>query len=380
DEKTIASADDGEWLKNETLRQLEGCRVESDSGIWLHTPDGIGHYKALWTRDFYYHVKYAGDLMDRDEVKLSIAYLIEGQRDDGCVPDRVKADGMPIYSPGGEHKPMADHALDNGAFLALLACEYVNRFGDIEFFRKIESKLKKGLDHTRRAENGLVYNSPEHPECLYGFTDIITKTGHHLFTSLLYYQACTEMALVGADSDETEEYNKRAQLIREHIGILSDEKTGMFFAADHDCKQIDIWGSAFASYVGLVSDERTKRIAQYFIEHWDSVVQRGQVRHLTGEETWERLFHDCKPGEYQNGAYWSTPLPWFAPVVATVDPARAQQMLVDVIEEFKANGVAECMNGNYRKVPDFVVGITNLYGVYDHVCPIPSETSHPPHG
>jgi hypothetical protein len=101
---------------------------------------------------------------------------------------------------------------------------------------------------------------------------------------------------------------------------------------------------------------------------------------LTGEETWERLFHDCKPGEYQNGAYWSTPLPWFAPVVATVDPARAQQMLVDVIEEFKANGVAECMNGNYRKVPDFVVGITNLYGVYDHVCPIPSETSHPPHG
>ena len=40
-------------------------------------------------------------------------------------------------------------------------------------------------------------------------------------------------------------------------------------------------------------------------------------------------------------------------------------MLVDVIEDFKANGVAECINGNYRKVPNFVAGITNLYGVYD---------------
>ena len=223
------------------------------------------------------------------------------------------------------------------------------------------------MDHTRRAENGLVYNSPEHPECLYGFTDIVAKTGHLLFTSLLYYQACTEMALVGAkaNSDEIEEYKKRAQLIREHIGILSDEKTGMFFAADHDCKQIDIWGSAFAAYVGLASDECTKRIAQYFIDHWGSVIQRGQVRHLTGEETWERLFHDCESGVYQNGAYWSTPLPWFAPVVATVDLARAQQMLVDVIEDFQTNGVAECVNGSYRKVPNFVAGITNLYGVYD---------------
>ena len=43
----------------------------------------------------------------------------------------------------------------------------------------------------------------------------------------------------------------------------------------------------------------------------------------------------------------------------------ATLLLVDVIEDFQTNGVAECVNGSYRKVPNFVAGITNLYGVYD---------------
>ncbi len=365
---TIASnalaEDDRDWLKSETQRQLEGCRIESHSGVQLHTPDGIGHYKALWTRDYYYMVKYAGDLMDLNEVKRAIEFILSGQREDGCIPDRVKADGTPIYSPGGESNPLADHALDNGAFLALVACEYVNRSGDIGFFRKIESKVKNGLDQTLRADNGLVYNDPKNPECVYGFTDIVIKTGHLLFSSLLYHKACEEMAAIGAktNSKHVADYRKRARLIEENIGILSDEKTGMFFAADQDCKQIDIWGSAYAHEVGLVPEEQAKRIAQYFIDHWDSVVQHGQVRHLTGEETWERLFLARKAGEYQNGAYWSTPLPWVVPVIAKIDPDRARQMLEDTIEYFKANGVAECINGDYRKVPNFVVGITNLYG------------------
>ena len=53
----VRADDNANWLKKETERQVAGCRIKSDSGIWLHTPDGIGHYKALWTRDYYYFVK-----------------------------------------------------------------------------------------------------------------------------------------------------------------------------------------------------------------------------------------------------------------------------------------------------------------------------------
>ena len=83
-------------MKEATLKQLKGCRVEGAGGTWIHTPDGVGNYKALWTRDSYYMVEYAGDLMDPDEIKASIYYLLNGQREDGCIPDRMmpEMDGM----------------------------------------------------------------------------------------------------------------------------------------------------------------------------------------------------------------------------------------------------------------------------------------------
>ena len=73
------SAVDIYWLTEATKKQLNGSRIKSSSGLWLYTPDGIGNYKALWTRDYYYMVEYAGDLLDPKEIKLSIEYLINGQ-------------------------------------------------------------------------------------------------------------------------------------------------------------------------------------------------------------------------------------------------------------------------------------------------------------
>jgi hypothetical protein len=358
------------WLKDEMMRQLSGCRVPSNSGVVLHTPDGIGHYKALWTRDYYYMIKYAWDYLDPVETKAAIEYLINGQREDGCIPDRVNAEGVAIYSPGGINNPLADHAVDNGPFLALLVCEYVQQTGDLEFFKKVEPAVRRGLEHIRKAKNGLVHNPPEEPQCVYGFTDIVTKTGHLLFSSSLYYQACVEMEKVSrlTDYGNVADYQKQSKAIKRSIGILWDDKSGMFFAADVDCRQIDIWGSAFAVEVGLADDEQADRISEFLVNNKESIFQRGQVRHLPGKETWQRLFVDFHPeGSYQNGAFWATPLPWMVEVIARKDPALARQLVLDTIEYFQENGVAECINGEYRKVPNFVVSTTNLYGAYSRL-------------
>ena len=361
---SVRADDNAVWLKKETARQIAGCRIKSDSGVWLHTPDGIGHYKALWTRDYYYFVKYAGEFIDDANLKASIQYVLDGQREDGCIPDRVNADGKPIYSPGGDKKPLADHALDNAPFLALLACEHFRRTGDQDFFRRIEPNLRRGLDHVRRAENGLVYNPPANPQCVYGFTDIVAKTGHLLFTSLLYYQACVELDDVQGriGEDRAVSYRARADLIRRSLPILWDDQAGMYLAADKDSRQIDIWGSAYAAEVGLASEEQQDRVADYLLAHWDQIVQHGQVRHLPGKQGWQRLFVDWHPvGSYINGAHWATPLPWVVPVVARRAPERAKEMVSDVTDDFQANGVAECINGDKRKVPNFVASVTNLY-------------------
>ena len=364
--KKIPSAD---WLKKETERLVEGCKIEDDSGFLLHTPDGNGYYKGgMWTREYHYVVQYAGEFVSDANLKASIQLILDGQRKDGCIPLRVALDGTPAYKTGGGKKPISDHALDNAPFLTLTACEYVHRTGDYDFFRSIEPKLRRGLDHIRRADNGLVYNPPADPQVGYGWADTVRKTGHLLFTSLLYYQACVVLDEIqeGMGGDQVFDYSARADLIGKNISVLWDEQAGMYLAADKDCRQIDIWGSAYAAETGLTTDAQKDRIADYFIAHWEGIIRDGLVRHLPGQEGWQSFFEGKEKknglGEYQNGAYWSQPLPWVVPVVWRKDPGRARQMANDAIEFFKADGVADCVNEDYsRKVPNYVTSATNLY-------------------
>jgi hypothetical protein len=360
------SAEKIQWMKEATLKQLNGCRVKGAGGTWIHTPDGVGNYKALWTRDTYYMVEYAGDLMDPNEIKASIYYLLNGQREDGCVPDRVNVAGQPVYSPGPPGKPMADNALDNGPFMAMLVCSYVNQYQDKALFQDVELQLRLGIDHTTVKESGLVYNNPENPQCVYGFTDIVKKTGNILFSSLLYYKANLEMYKLCKkyECGNPAIYRRRYEYVRQSIYKLWNEDTGMFWAADIDCKQIDIWGSAYAVEVGITSEEQTKRIATYLVDHYDETVMKGQIRHLTSSEgSWNKLFKPCEEGTYQNGAYWATPLAWMIPVYARIKPSLAKDMLDEVITDFQENGINECINNGYVKVPNFVVSATNVYSL-----------------
>lgn len=354
------------WIREATLQQLKGSRVKSSGGTWIHTPDGIGNYKALWTRDSYYMVEYAGDLMDPDEVKASIHYLLDGQREDGCMPDRVNAEGQAVYSPGAPGKPLADHALDNGPFMAMMVCSYVNRFDDKKLFEEVEPKLRKGLDHTCVKESGLVYNDPNNPQCVYGFTDIVKKTGNLLFSSLLFYKANNEMYKLCEKYQcaNSSIYKRRHEYVRQSIHKLWDEDSGMFWAADIDCKQLDIWGSAYAVEVGIATEEQALKIAAFLVKHHNEIAKRGQIKHLVhGDSTWNKLFIPCEAGTYQNGAYWATPLAWMVPVYAKLDADLAKQIVKDVITDFKENGINECINDGYVKVPNYVVSATNVYAL-----------------
>ncbi|MFY0653452.1 MAG: hypothetical protein JXQ96_15525 [Cyclobacteriaceae bacterium] len=360
------TSSDVQWMREATLKQLEGCRIEGPNGVWLHTPDGVANYKAQWTRDTYYFIEYAGDLLGQDYAKAAIDYLLNGQREDGCIPDRVNTKGKPIYSPGGESKPMADHALDNGPFMALMVCSYLDQYEDEGYFSQVEPKLRKGLDHVNRAENGLVFNDPSSPECVYGFTDIVKKTGNLLFSSLIYYDACMHMERYckKTNTGDAEEYRRRADLIRGNIGILWNKESGMFWAADQNNKQIDIWGSALAIDVGIANSEQTEKITDYLIANYDQIAQRGQFRHLPGSDAhWQELFHDCEVGTYQNGAFWATPLAWIVPVIAKRNRKKAEEIVKTVIGDFQTNGINECVNEEYVKVPNFVASATNVYAL-----------------
>lgn len=353
------------WMKEATRRQLSGCRVQATDGTWLYTPDGVGNYRALWTRDFAYMVEYAADLLPPEHIKKGIAYLLRGQRGDGCMPDRVNVDGRGVYAPGGEEHPLADHALDNGPFMAKLVCAYVSATGDLPYFREVEPAVRKGLDFTRRDETGLVYNPPDAPQCPYGFTDTIAKTGHELFCSLLYAEACRlmETNCRKAGCGEPDEYKRRGERIAGSLNILWDDSVGMYLAADRDCRQVDVWGSALAVHLGLAGESQSSRVARYLAANYEGIVQRGQIRHLPANEHWQRLLAPVAPGTYQNGAFWGTPIPWVAPVLARQDKELAVRLVREAIADYRERGITECVNGSYHNVPEYVASATNVYGL-----------------
>lgn len=86
-----------EWvqgLRAMTEKQLGGCILRAYSGIPLYTPDGMGNYRALWTRDFAYMLEYAGELIPLEHAVADVEYLLAGAGEDGWIPDRVGAGGL----------------------------------------------------------------------------------------------------------------------------------------------------------------------------------------------------------------------------------------------------------------------------------------------
>ena len=354
------------WLEEAARQELAGARVLAQDGAILYMPDGLGSYGALWTRDFSYLVQNVYDLLQPQEVRRAITYLLREQRDDGCVPDRVQVDGTAVYSAGHPDTPLGDPPTDNSPFMVSLVYAYVQQAGDLEFARHNLERLRRALDFTPRSPGGLVHIPPGHRQSPYGFTDTVAKTGELLFSSLLYWAACQEMAeLCQQCGDDASPYRQRAAQIACGMERLWDDEVGAYRAATVDCNQIDIWGSAFAIYIGFVHNQRRQRLLMFLRDRYQDYVWHGQVRHLLRGEYWERLLktkYPIKRDTYQNGAYWATASGWVLYALAQIDADLARRMLADLLLDFQEAGIYECINVGYRKVERYVPSVVNPLG------------------
>lgn len=358
-----------DYLTEESRRLLAGSIIKAHDGTPMYTPDGMGNYAALWTRDFSYMVEYAGDLMPVGDIEACINYLIGGQRADGVVPDRVDATGVPIYAAGGASNPVGRFNLDNGPFLVIAADAFFKLAapGQAEACRKRWAPaLARGLDTIPRSVNGLVYNDPADPHSPYGFTDTIGKTGELMKESLLYWRACRMLAdlydKIG-DSVYAGYYRRQAGLVEDNlVRVFLPEGAPALLAATQDCRQTDIWGNAYAIYTGFPLGDAEKPIIDFLTSRYGDYMSHGQVRHLLNGEYWQRQLLENAPDTYQNGGYWATASGWVMWTLARRDTALATRLWSDMIADFKAGGICEWIHGDRRNLPKYVVSATNPLG------------------
>ena len=148
-------------------------------------------------------------------------------------------------------------------------------------------------------------------------------------------------------------------MIERHLGNLWDERSGAFLATTKDCRQLDIWGNAYAVWLDFPLGQKRKRVLRFLATNYERCVWRGQVRHLLAGEYWQRLLAPVPPERYQNGAYWATASSWMMFALSRTDARLARRMWADLIADFRAGGVCECVNEGYRQLPSYVVSAAN---------------------
>jgi alpha-L-rhamnosidase len=279
------------WLKTEARRVLRGSSRVGRGGVRIFTPDATGGYGAFWVRDWSYSVEGCPEAFSPAELRDGYLFLAAAQRADGCMPDRVAADGHGIFSPGGERNPLSAHgSVDQSPFMVILCHQYWKLRQDLQPFRTTAERLERAMRFTpRNPANGLVRITDAKLFRPYSFLDTVPLVGDQQFDSVLFWDACQKLAEMfdaAGQPDRAAPWRREAERVRGSLASLWDDKLGLFVAASEHWRQPSIWGSVFAVYAGLATPEQTQRIVSYCLAHEDLFVFRGQLRHLPKGTFW----------------------------------------------------------------------------------------------
>jgi len=362
---TRAMADAVRWLEKESHRIIRASKRTMNDGTAAFPPQvGLG-YEGFWLRDYEYTLEGTIDTYSNEELTAACRVFIRGIRDDGAGVDKVDFDGTPIYQPG--HGEMGKHPVADGSqFTVSVAWHTYRKTKDKQLLGEIVEPLIKTMNAApRNCETRLVHIEPGDAwnRCPYGFTDTIRKQGDLLFCSLLYVQASRQLADLLEELgrvDDASHWKAEAQRVAASIRkVFWDAQVGLFRAATIVCREHDIWGSAFAVYLGVADAAQSKAVATYFKKHYSEIVLNGHIRHLPGGVYWERATGGKgKPyprDMYQDGAYWPVPTGWFVYTLDLVDPELADQTVLDMVTDFAKGGACEWIFGpQYHHIQNYL--------------------------
>lgn len=346
------------WLETESSRMIHAARRKMKNGVVAFPPQVGTGYEAFWLRDYAYTLEGSVNAFSEKELMDALRLFVRNISDAGAGVDCVKFDGTPIYKPG--YGTMGKKSVADGAMFTVdVAWLTWQRTCNKKILKKYVQSLVYAMQHVpRNPDTHLVHIEPgeERERCGYGFTDTVNKQGDVLFSSLLFVQACrqlTDLLNLSGENVAAMYWEEEGVLVEENIrDIFWDAKTGLFRAATLRCREHDIWGSAFAVFLGVADMNQSMHIGQYFKSHYDEIVYHGQIRHLPGGVYWEDA--GCAQDTYQNGAFWAVPAGWFVYALDLADPELATQVVVDLVDDFRTGKACEWITESKRKLPGYL--------------------------
>ena len=70
--------------------------------------------------------------------------------------------------------------------------------------------------------------------------------------------------------------------MKKNIAIILGDAGGLFRASTGKSDQLDVWGSAFAVYIGALEEQAAKRVGEVLAEAYSkgTLAFRGNIRHV----------------------------------------------------------------------------------------------------
>lgn len=339
---------------------------KNTTGFDLRVPGGTqNYYPAFWIRDA--AMMLGADFVSAKEVEgwikvtvaatsgsSSLSFPHELSVAPYSVPDHITLAGEACWYPGAYTEqgvgnygklPPADDAF----YFVHMVAEQRRLAGNNNF---LNTAVRRGdeswsvLTWAERAfdsvavdeKTGLVVCDPMQTRVDWGFCDSIRKTGKALFPSLLRWQAASELSKMG--SPRAKDFASLTKKLSASIKttfltpVKGDE--AMLVSATGLGRQDDIWGSAFALWLGVLPKQDSDKVARHLLRLYRAgkITSEGQVRHLPVGEYWQSA--SSGKDTYQNGGYWATPTGWLVRALATVDKAAARKLFGEYMAHLRA--------------------------------------------
>jgi len=417
-EKDIINPEDLRFLKGLTQAVLDSARVYpgqplpapfgvNRTGGTLIRPGGRATYPAFWIRD--YVMSLETGFVPAAEQKHMLLLTAATQCDQtritkgngmipyGAIADHILADNsMPVYFAGtydveeqGTHEfgffpPYCDQF-----YFIRMAKHYITSTGDWSVLNKEinGTTLANRLEIAFRvppAHTGthIVHSIEKYRAVDFGFRDAIHITGDLLYPSLLKYEAALELSAIfkkKGNPAKAAAYKAIADSLKAAIPGIFTDAGGMLRASTGKSAQRDVWGTALAIYLKILSGKAAERAAAVLSDAYaaGSLSYKGAIRHvLTTDDfsaatAWEGAIPGAPLNQYQNGAYWHTPVGWVAYAIWLADKQNARKLVKEYIAELRDTdfrrgsrfaGPLECFHPpSYTRGPVYLTSVSCPY-------------------
>jgi len=375
----------------------------------LIRPGGRRCYPSFWIRDFAMSLE--STFITPEELRHALFLTASKQMykdwetpsgsivPRGSIPDHITFDNIPIYFPGtNDYQDQGGKfgkfpSLDDHFYFIQMAWYLAIRYNKENIIHEVIDgmKLIDRLDLAfsvppSRDNTKLVWCDESNRGVSFGFVDTVIHTEDLLFCSLLKYQAACQMAELHRlckNKEKALNYEDIARTISKSIsGVFSDDR-GLLRASTGKSCQPDVWGTAFAIYLGAIENSRAQIACQALADAYAEGILswRGNIRHiLTTDDysdmtVWESLVTHYPKNRYQNGAYWSTPTGWVCFAIFQVSEKLAVELALEFSGELEEQDFRkgqefgapfECIHpdGDYKKNPVYMTSVTCPYAAF----------------